>query len=112
VNKRRRLPHVALLVLAALLAGVVCYLTWPSRAAVLCEQLPQLTVLAICAASLFVFSIRARSGARDAGESWQLSAGSAILAALAFFLSAHFIAQYRKPCVAVQQQLRQPAKHP
>ncbi len=112
MRQRRRLPHTALLVLAVLLAVAVGYLTWPSRATVLCEQLPELTVLAVCAATLFVFSIRALSGARAAKESWQISAGSAILAALAFFLSAHFIAQYRKVCVAVQQQLRQPANHP
>ncbi len=99
--------------LAAGLAGVVIYLTWPARAAVFCEQLPQLTALAMCAATLVVFSFRgmalaraerSRGGAGSAAD-LRVPGGAAILGALAFFLAAHFIAQYRKPCVAVQQQL-------
>ncbi len=103
--RRRRLPHAALLVLSTLLAGATIFLTWPSRVEVFCDELPQLTVLAACAATLVVFSIRALSVAGSAGEDRRIAGGSAILAALAFFLSAHFLAEYRKPCVEVQQRL-------
>jgi len=80
-------------------------MTWPSRATVLCEQLPQLAAFAMCAATLLVFSFRALAAARGAGQDGRIAGGSAILAGLAFFLAIHFVAQYRKPCVAVQQQL-------
>ena len=113
----KRLPHSALLILSAVLAGVVVYLTWPTRGAVFCEQLPQLTAFAVCAASLLVFSFRALAlayAARQKGlsEDARIAGGAAILAGLAFFLAAHFIAQYRKPCAAVQQQFRQGGQHP
>lgn len=101
---RKRLPHAALLVLAALLAGATGYITWPSRVTVLCEQLPELTAMAACAATLLVFSFRALSAARATQQDWRIAAGSAILAGLALFLSAHFITQYRKPCMDVQRQ--------
>ncbi len=101
----KRLPHAALLLLAALLAAAVVYLTWPQRSSVFCEQLPELAALAVCAATLLVFSFRALSTARTLGEDLRIAGSSAILAALAFFLSARFIAEYRKPCVDVQQQL-------
>ena len=117
---KKRLPHAALLVLSALLAGVVIFLTWPSRVMVFCEQLPELTVLAACAATLLIFSFRAlalrskSAGARRAAradgvrrtgiDDARIAGGAAILAALAFFLSVHFVAQYRRPCVSVQQQ--------
>ncbi len=106
-GQRRRLPHGALLLLAVLLAGVVIFLTWPARASVFCEQLPELAALAVCAATLLVFCFRALAGiaALGAGNERRIAGGAAVLAGLAFFLSAHFIAQYRKPCVAVQQQL-------
>ncbi len=106
MRTRRRVPHAALLVLAALLAGAVVFLTWPARAAVFCEQLPQLTALAVCAATLLVFAFRALASARAAREPAYIAGSAAILAALAFFLSAHFVAQYRKPCVAVQKQFQ------
>lgn len=119
---RKRLPHAALLLLSALLAGVVLFLTWPTRVAVFCEQLPQLTALAMCAATLLVFSFRALAlvyTAHRRGESGNMRTpgGAGILAALAFFVAVHFIAEYRKPCVAVQQQFNQqtqqspPKKH-
>jgi hypothetical protein len=110
---RKRLPEAALLVLSTGLAGAVIFLTWPARGAVFCEQLPQLTALAVCAATLLVFSFRTLALAsttqadRRARNSY-IAGSSAVLAALAFFLSAHFIAQYRKPCAAVQQQLQPP----
>lgn len=85
-------------------------MTWPSRVTVLCEQLPSLAAFAMCAATLLVFSFRALAAARGAGQDARIAGGSAILAALAFFLAIHFVAQYRKPCIAVQQQLHsQPA---
>ncbi len=102
---RKRLPHTTLLVLSAALAGFVGYLTWPARVTVLCEQLPQLTAFAMCAATMLVFSFRAMAGARTAGQDLRIAGSSAILAGLAFFLAIHFVAQYRKPCFAVQQQL-------
>ncbi len=102
---RRRVPHAALLVLAALLAGTVLYLTWPSRSAVYCERLPQLTSLAFCAAALLVVSFRALAGARTGNGELRVPGGAAVLAALAFFLCAHHIAEYRKPCTALQHQL-------
>ncbi len=102
---RKRLPQAALLVLSAALAGFVGYLTWPSRVTVLCEQMPQLAAFAMCAATLLVFSFRAMAGARTAGQDLRIAGSSAILAGLTFFLSIHFVAQYRKPCLAVQQQL-------
>ena len=110
MRKRKPLPHAALLVLGTLLAGSVIYFTWPSRGAIFCEQLPQLTVLAACAAVLLVFSFRAIAAARVAGQDWRIAGGTAILAALALFLSARFLAQYRVPCQAVQQQLRRQVK--
>ena len=106
------MPHAALLLLSALLAGVVIYLTWPARSAVFCEQLPQLTALGACAATLLVFSFRGLATARAVQEDLRVTGGSAILAALAFFLSARFVAEYRKPCVTVQQQLQPPAAAP
>ncbi len=117
LRSSKRLPHAALLVLSALLAGAVVYLTWPTRGAIFCEQLPQLTALAVCAAALLVFSFRALAlahAARQKGhsEDRRVAGGSAILAGLAFFLAAHFIAQYRKPCAAVQQQFTPAAQPP
>jgi hypothetical protein len=101
---RKRLSPWALLLMAVLLAGFIAFLTWPTRAVITCEQLPELAALAICAATLFVFSVR--SLALESSRNGRLTLGGAtILAALAFFLSAHFVAQYRKPCVAVQQRL-------
>ena len=99
------MPHAALLVLGVLLAGAVLYLTWPTRSAVYCESLPQLTALAFCAAALLVVSFRALAGARTGGGELRISGGAAVLAGLAFFLCAHHIAEYRKPCAALQQQL-------
>lgn len=110
MKQRKPLPHAALLVLAVLLAGLVVYFTWPSRGTIFCEQLPQLTVLAACAAVLLVFSFRALAASRVAGQDLRIAGGSAILAGLALFLSAHFIAQYRVPCRAVQQQLQPQGK--
>ena len=125
------LPHAALLVLASALAGVVIFYTWPTRTAVSCEQLPELTVLAVCAAILLVFSMRALAAASrraqpalprayppdpradrqpDPRPNRHIAGGAAILAALAFFLSAHYIRIYRKPCVAVQQHFSPSAK--
>lgn len=103
--RRKRLPHAALLVLAALLAGISGFLTWPARPIVSCEQLPQLTAFAVCAATLFVFCFRAIAAAHSSGEDRRIAGGAAILAALAFFLSVHFVVQYRKPCIAVQHRL-------
>jgi cytochrome bd-type quinol oxidase subunit 2 len=100
----RRISPWALLLLGLLLSGFITFLTWPTRAAITCEQLPELTALAVCAATLFVFSVR--SLALDSSHDSRLILGSAtVLAALAFFLSVHFVALYRKPCVAVQQHL-------
>ncbi len=130
-REQRRLPHAALLILTAFLAAAVGYLTWPARAAIFCERLPQLTALAACAAALLVLAFRALSTATRARSSPQsglqsgpgpgtapqedrrIAGGAAILAALAFFLAAHFIAQYRRPCADVQQQVRppQPTQH-
>ncbi len=81
------------------------YLTWPSRSVIFCERLPQLTSLAVCAAALLVVSFRALSSARAGGGELRIPGGAAVLAALAFFLCAHHIAEYRKPCTALQQQL-------
>ncbi len=102
----RALPHAALLLLSALLGGSVVFLTWPARAAIFCEQLPELAVLAVCAAVLLVFSFRALAGASVLGEDRRIAGGAAILAALAFFLAVHFLAEYRKPCVAIQKHLQ------
>jgi hypothetical protein len=100
----KRLSPWALLLLAVLLAGSIVFLTWPTRVVITCEQLPELTALAVCAATLFVFSVR--SLALESNRNARLIPGGAtVLAALAFFLSAHFVAQYRKPCIAVQQRL-------
>ena len=104
-RSRKPLPHAALLLLAAALAGVVGYMTWPTRVTVLCEQMPSLAAFAMCAATLLVFSVRSLATARAAGQDLRIAGSAAILAGLAFFLSVHFVAQYRKPCVAVQQQL-------
>ena len=101
----RRLPHAALLLLAALLAGVTGFLTWPSRGLILCEQMPELAALAVCAATLFVVSCRALSGARQGRQDGRIAGGSAILAGLALFLSVHYVVQYRKPCIAVQHRV-------
>ena len=101
----KRLPHAALLLLAAILAAAVIYLTWPQRSSILCEQLPELAALAVCAATLLVFSFRALSTARATGEDLRIAGSAAILAALAFFLSARYLAEYRQPCVDVQRQL-------
>ena len=117
---RRLQPSVlaaVLLALSALLAAVVVFLTWPTRGTIFCEQLPQLTALAVCAATLLVFCFRTLSltyAARRRGGpgDGRLPGGAAILAALAFFLAAHFIAQYRKPCVAVQRQIQGARQHP
>ncbi len=106
------MPHAALLLLSALLAGVVIFLTWPARSAVFCEQLPQLTALGACAATLLVVSFRALATARAVHEDLRVAGGSAVLAALAFFLSVRFIAEYRKPCVTVQQQFHPQAATP
>ena len=113
------MPHAALLLLAALLAGVTGFLTWPTRGLILCEQLPELTALAMCAAALLVVSVRALSAARQGGQDLhtdpRIAGGAAILAGLTLFLSAHFVAQYRKPCLAVQRQVEQrapAANHP
>ncbi len=106
LHTRRRVPHAALLVLSALLAGSVVFLTWPARAAIFCELLPQLTALAVCAATLLVFAFRALAAARVARQHSYIAGGAAVLAGLAFFLCAHFIAQYAKPCAAVQKQVR------
>ena len=114
---RRRLPHAALLFLAALLAGAVTFLTWPGRAAIYCERLPQLTALAACAAALLVLAFRGLAASYRAGnlpgfqEDRRIPAGAAILAGLAFFLAARFIAEYRKPCSAVQQQFTPRSSH-
>ncbi len=108
---QRRLPHAALLLLSALLAAAVIYFTWPGRAAIYCERLPQLTALAACAGAFLVLSFRGiASSYRAAGkqaprEDRRVAASAAILAALSFFLAARFIAQYRAPCAVVQQQL-------
>ncbi len=107
----RRLPHAALLLLSALLAGTVVYLTWPGRAAIYCERLPQLTALAACGGAFLVLSFRglaASHGARAVQvprEDRRIAGGAAILAGLSFFLAARFIAAYRAPCAAVQQQV-------
>ncbi len=103
-KQHRRVPDAALLVLAVLLAGAVVFLTWPARAAIFCEQLPELTALAVCAATLLVFAFRALAHARSAQQPISSAASAAVLAGLAFFLSAHFVAQYRKPCATVQRQ--------
>ena len=104
VRTSKRLSPWALLLIGLLLAGVIAFLTWPTRAAITCEQLPELTAFAVCAATLFVFSVR--SLALDSSRDSRLILGSAtVLAALAFFLTVHFVALYRKPCVAVQQHL-------
>ena len=103
-GRPRALPGAALPVLTALLAGVVIDLTWPTRGAIFCEGLPQLAALSACAAALLVLCFRALAAA-SGPDARRLAAGSAILAGLAFFLSAHFIVQYRRPCAAVQQQL-------
>ena len=109
---KRRLPHAALLLLSTLLASAVIFLTWPTRSAIFCEQLPQLAALAACAATLLVFSFRGLAAARAVQGDWKIAGGSAILAALAFFLCARFIAEYRKPCAAVQQQFHAPPAAP
>jgi cytochrome bd-type quinol oxidase subunit 2 len=100
----KRLSAWALLLLGVALAGVIAFLTWPPRAAISCEQLPELTALAVCAETLFVFSIRtlALENTRDRRL---ISAGASILAALAFFLAIHYVALYRAPCIAVQHRM-------
>jgi NADH:ubiquinone oxidoreductase subunit 6 (subunit J) len=108
---RKRLPHGALLLLSLLLAAATSFLTWPARGAVFCAELPQLTVLAICGAVLFIFSVRSLAAASSLGQDRRISGAAAILSALAFFLSIHFVAQYRQPCVAVQKTV-QPASPP
>lgn len=100
---RRRLPHFALLLMGLLLSGVVLYYTWPPRAAIFCENMPELGALGACAAVLMVVSFRALSTAPAANEDRRISGSALILAALALFLSVRFIAQYHKPCQAVQQ---------
>lgn len=105
-RRRRPLPHGALLLLGALLASVVAFMTWPTRAAIFCEGMPELAVLAVCAATLLVFSFRALPAAATAGQDKRIAGGAAILAGLAFFLSIHFLVEYRRPCVEVQQQLK------
>jgi TRAP-type uncharacterized transport system fused permease subunit len=104
-RRRKRLPHAALLVLSLALAGAVTWLTWPTRGAVFCEQLPELTALAVCAATLFVFSFRALA-ATGSGEDRRTAGASLILAALAFFLAVHFVAEYRQACRDVQRSVR------
>ncbi len=105
-RRRRALPHAALLLLAALLAGSVIYLTWPARVAIFCEQMPELAVLAVCAATLLVFSFRALTAAQALGQDRRIAGGAAILAGLALFLAVHFLSQYRRPCAEVQKQLQ------
>ncbi len=103
-KNRKRLSPWALVLLAALLAGFITFLTWPTRVAITCEQLPELAALAVCAATLFVFSVRALAAQTSRNERF-LPAGATVLAGLAFFLSVHFVALYRAPCVAVQKHL-------
>ena len=101
----RRLPQSAVLLLAALLAGAVVFLTWPTRAAIYCERLPELFALAFVAAALLVLAFRGlAAAAATQGGSRYIPGCTALLAGLSFFLAAHFIAQYRKPCAAVQQE--------
>ena len=94
-----------MLILAAALAAVVAYLTWPTRGTVFCEQLPELTALAVLAAALVIFGFRALGAAGAQQQDRRIAGSAIILAALALFLSVHFIAQYRAACKAVQQQV-------
>ncbi len=99
-----RISPWALLLLGLPLAGVIAFLTWPARVAISCEQLPELTALAVCAATLFVFCIRTVA-VENTRDRRLIAAGASILAALAFYLAIHYVALYRKPCIAVQQRL-------
>lgn len=98
----RRVPPAALLVLALVEAGVVLFLTWPTRSLVICDQLPALSALAICAAVLLVASMQAL---KAAGPDRRIAGGAAILAGVSLFVAAHYIANWHKPCVEVQKQL-------
>ena len=105
---KRRLPQTTVLVLAVLLSVPVVYLTWPLRAAILCERLPELLALALLAATLFVLSVRLL--ANPATPDRRVPGLAAVLAGLSLFLAVRFVSQYRKPCAAVQQQVAPPRR--
>ena len=99
---RLRVPPAALLVLALAEAAIVIFITWPSRATVLCEQMPELLALAACAAVLFLVSVRALG---QEGAARAFAGSAAVLAALALFVSVHYVKVWHGPCTAVQHQL-------
>ncbi len=94
---------MAVLVLAVLLSVPVVYLTWPLRAAILCERLPELLAFALLAATLFVLSVRLL--ADPATPDRRVPGLAAVLAGLSFFLAVRFVTEYKRPCTAVQQQV-------
>ncbi len=99
--RRLHPPGSALLLLATLVAAASLGLAWSAGNAIYCDRLPPLTVLAALAAALLALGFHGLASATRR----QLLLAALALAAMSLFVSVRFVARYRSPCAALEQQL-------
>ncbi len=106
--RRLRVNPSGTLLLTTLVFAASSWLTLSGGNAVFCERLAPLGVTAALAALLLALAFRQLS--RTAGAQQDHARGilgcALLLASVALFLDARFLAQYRAPCAAVQKQLQ------
>jgi hypothetical protein len=105
---RPRLNPAGTLLLSALVFAVSAGLTLSGGNAIFCERLAPLGVAAAVAAFLIALGFRllSRTAPVAPDHARGILGCALLLAAVALFVDVRFIAHYRGPCSAMEQQLR------
>ena len=104
---RLRVNPAGTLALTSLVFAASAALTLSGGNAIFCERLAPLGVCAALSAFLIALGFRLLSRTASAVDHTRGILGCALLlAAVALFMDVRFLAHYRAPCAAVQQQLQ------